>query len=341
MAKILNAYRMITAAVIKANADIPNQGDMTVVGTTVECVDITTQKIRNAIGAGVNTESGLATASGINHWSGFGPTKRTLTGGNSDTREIVNSDPTENYKQGDFAGYNHAAITPAWHNKASAEIDKWIDNGGNATFIASIDIGEVRYTEDLAAAGNIVGIALVAYEYGTSTVKAFGITNINDCGIAADLTAVTSSPVYLQTRYDLKVFFVSSLIYLDIVCRVPNITDGSCYVKIKQATHLTIDTAGFEVYPTNGNGDSGIGNFNLSAGQCSFDDAVDHSNSYTGLSIDAELLDWKGDRVGSLVNLFSGAYTAGTHIGYKVAQPAGTNIPSTGYWFKIVFTSTE
>ena len=58
MAKVLSAYRAFTAAQIKSRADVPNQADMTVVGTTVECVAITTTKIRNILASGLNLVKG-------------------------------------------------------------------------------------------------------------------------------------------------------------------------------------------------------------------------------------------------------------------------------------------
>jgi hypothetical protein len=58
MAKIITKYRGYTAAQLKSRASVPNAVDMTVVGNTVECVNINTTKIRNAIGASINSLTG-------------------------------------------------------------------------------------------------------------------------------------------------------------------------------------------------------------------------------------------------------------------------------------------
>lgn len=325
MAKVLNAYRLITAATIKANAEIPNQADMTVVGTTVECINISTTKIKNVIGHTNNKLSELCAAVGINHWSGFGPTKRTISGSGA-SGEIVNSDPTANYKIGDYPGYNHGAVTPGWNNKAAAEADKWIDSGNNVTFIADIQIGEARYAEDLAGIANIVGIALVAYEYGTTTVKAFGITSLSSCSIAANLTAVTTVGVTLQTRYDIKVFFVSSLTNLDIVCRVPNITDGSCYAKIKQATSWSM-TSGWNTTV----------DLRLNDGYLTINNA--YKNQYmVELTVTANLRNWLGEIVQS-VELYRAEYLANQDLDFY-AFCGMANIPNYGYSLSVDFVES-
>jgi hypothetical protein len=45
---IISAYRGFTAAAIKAKANIPAQADMTVVGTTVDCKNISVSMVRKS-----------------------------------------------------------------------------------------------------------------------------------------------------------------------------------------------------------------------------------------------------------------------------------------------------
>jgi len=155
MAKVISKYRAYTAAEIKARATVPDQVDMTVVSTTVECVAITTAKIRNAIGASFNAVGALNLSVLVNKWSGFGPTVRSVSAG-----LLVNSVGEAPHGMGEFAGYNHAAAAPDFYTSPLG-VTKSIIAGEAVHWEISIDIGEPKYSNEIVDyLSSVKGIAM-------------------------------------------------------------------------------------------------------------------------------------------------------------------------------------
>ena len=155
MAKVINAYRNFTASEIKARATVPDQVDMTVVSTTVECEKITTAKVRNAIGASFNAWGAFGLSSLVNKWSGFGPTVRSVSGG-----LLVNSVGAAPHGAGEFAGYNHAAAAPSFYTSPLG-VTKSIIAGEAVHWEISIDIGEPKYSNEIVGyLSSVRGIAM-------------------------------------------------------------------------------------------------------------------------------------------------------------------------------------
>lgn len=325
MAKIITKYRGYTAAQLKSRASVPNAADMTVVGNTVECVNINTTKIRNAIGASINSLSGLSQSPLVNVWSGFGPTVRTIVG-----QALVNSVGAAPHGMGEFAGYNHNARIPGWITSAPSG-DMWVNAGGDANFIVNVYVGEVQYQLISPA---IVGITLAIYNSAGNLV-AWGSRNFEDELVQDDVTSLTAtiSGVTIDATYTGKVWLVSDTSDFDdtqIICRLPNTSDFTQNVKIKALTNLTVNSNGFTVTSPG---------FNLPAGTCSFAEAY-NLTGYTNVRIVAQLFNWLWVQVGTDVEMYNDAYYPPDMIYVTPAKPNGDPVDAYGYHFVITFYLT-
>ena len=133
------AYRNFTASDIDGR--ISNTCTHSVNGSNVDCTDITVSKVRTVLGSSAYNLSSLCTATGVNHWSAWGPTTRAFSGG-----VLTNSDPSSSYSLGSFAGYHHDAITPVYESGGSNTYS-YKQSGSDMTFTCVLDIGEIRYDE--------------------------------------------------------------------------------------------------------------------------------------------------------------------------------------------------
>jgi hypothetical protein len=237
---VLSAYRGFTAAAIKSRASVPNQADMTVVGTTVECANIDIVKIRNALGISALDFVSQHQSADVNQWSGFGPTKRTIS-----SQALVNSEeaPRGLYE---FAGYNHNAVTPGWIGSAPSG-NIWVTPGGTAYITVDVNVGEVRYQE---IAGGIVGITLAIY-YGGS-LMGWASRNFESSSVQNDVTGLSVAlSTWVDGRtYTGKVWLVSDTTEFDdtqIVCRLPNTSDFTVTVNQMAATTVMVNDSGFTV----------------------------------------------------------------------------------------------
>ena len=95
MGKIRTAFRQITAATLKSKASIPAQTDITVVGNTIDCVNISLTQVKNVIGALTFSVYDVCRHDNVNVWSQFGPTIRSYSGVGTWSAALVNSKPTE------------------------------------------------------------------------------------------------------------------------------------------------------------------------------------------------------------------------------------------------------
>lgn len=325
MAKVITKYRGYTAAQLKNRASVPNAADMVVVGNTVECVNINTTKVRNALGASINSVSGLSRHVNINPWSGFGPTVYSVVGQN-----LVTAVGAAPHGLGEFAGYNHNARIPGWITSAPSA-DIWVNSGGDASFVVNVYVGEVQY-QNIAPA--IAGITLAIYNSAGNLV-AWGSRNFEDDLVQDEVTSLTAvlSGVTIEATYTGKVWLVSDTTEFDdsqIICRLPNTSDFTQTVKIKALTELTVNSNGFTVtYP-------GI---NLAAGTCSFAEAY-NLTGYTNVRIVAQLFDYLWNQVGTDVEMYNDSYYPPDMIYVTPAKPNGDPIDAYGYHFRITFYLT-
>ena len=325
MSKVITKYRGYTAAQLRTRATVPNLADMTVVGDTVECNNITTTKVRNAISAGVNSIGTLSESALVNVWSGFGPTIRSIVG-----QTLVNSVGAIPHGLGEFAGYNHNARTPGWITTAPSA-DIWVNSGGNASFIVDVYVGEVQY-QDIAPA--IAGITLAIYD-NTDTLVAWGSRHFDADLVQDDVTSLTAILVNatIERTYTGRVWLVSDTSEFDdsqITCRLPNTSDFTQTVKIKALTNLTVNANGFTV--TNPG-------HNLAAGTCSFAEAY-NLTGYTNVRIVAQLFDYLWTQVGTDIEMYNDSYYPPDMIYVTPAKPNGDPIDAYGYHFVITFYLT-
>jgi hypothetical protein len=335
MSKIRSAYRTYTASVIKSRSEVPDQTDMTVNGSDVECNNLTTTKTKNALGAATNKIGELSAHANINHWSCFGPTVRS-TYGSGYGKVLVNSDPVANFKKGDFAGYNHGAVTPGWQSggQAAAEANNWVNSGSQATCNANIDIGEIDWEGEMGA----IGVAMLIFDV-TDNIVGWGYTALSGIGsnfILSGTTTISGGIVLDKLDWYAMAFIVDQEItdpedvISAMICRVPNISTWEINLKVKVATDITVEASGWTV-------DTPA--FNLSAGTCGFNDAYKNVN-LSNLRIVAQLFDWNWSQVGSDVELFNDVYYANDQLGVLSGKPDGNPIDAYGYHFKILFYET-
>lgn len=262
MAKVRSTYRGYSAATLKSRATVPNAADITVVSSTIECVDITTAKIRNSVLSGVNTVRGNSTHANVNVWSAFGPTVRTAVAGLPLTRKLLtNTAPIDGEMGNDFAGYNHNATAPSFTVKGFDETD-YIIPGEDVVFYCTADIGEILYT-DITGAGVVTHVAFSVWDgttYIDSRVKAISaMTNLADFNTnAAD--RITVENITVSTVYTCKIEMLSEPAYdytgANTVCQVPGLEDWDVTVTVMEANGVYLSAPphwAFEGTPENFN----------------------------------------------------------------------------------------
>lgn len=140
MGKIINAYNEFTAQQIKDRADVPLQADMTVVGSTVDCSNISVSLIKNVLGVGDTAVSALCSSVNVNKFSGFGPTEWYRSGG------LLLSRIKTPYMIGSFAGYNHNAAVAGFVSDLSKPTTFDYTIGANSyTLGVSLQRGEIDW----------------------------------------------------------------------------------------------------------------------------------------------------------------------------------------------------
>lgn len=355
MGKLITIYRSYTAAQLKARASVPNQADMGVNSTTVDCTNITTTKVRNALAAAVNSVAALCNHLNVNHWSGFGPTIRTITPVNLlplDDKVIVNSDPQNggdgSSKLGDFAGYNHSAVTPGWltGGLAAAMADLWFDNNTPFQRTYNVILGEVDYniSGHPAALGVTVSIwtsADVLVGWASVNLSNTGSTNV---AITVNSSANQTQERTLYGRVHICDSYTNFASNGDnIICAVPNISKFTFATKIKLTTEWQFycGSPQGQTLPANWSlvGSPPPATMNRTAGTMTLYD-IESTQSYSNLKIVTRLFDWTWTQVGSDAVLFNQAYTAGQTVYGGVMDVGFPNIPATGYHFRIYFIYT-
>lgn len=231
MGKLIAKYRGFTPAAIKARADVPLQEDMVVSGDNLDCSNISMGHVGTIIGPGNLWD--LCRSDNVNVWSGFGPTARSVN-----AQALVNSKPSV-ARLGDFAGYNHQALTPGWLTGIPTG-DVWLPSvGGAPVFEAAVRVGEVRWSE-------IGAIGIVHAIYDGDTIVAYQGIDFDDALVQDDIIdiSVTLPFTTVQKTYTGRVWLVSHLIDYtdsDIVCRLPNTADYSRQVRLLPETTVVLD----------------------------------------------------------------------------------------------------
>ena len=339
MAKVISAYRGYTAAAIKARATIPGAGDMSIVGTTVECSNITTAKIRNAIGAAINAVRGLSIHANVNRWSGFGPTARAFSGYGQDAI-LVNSVAAAPHGTGEFAGYNHSAITPGWNVDPHGN-DYWINSGSQVEMPLDILVGEVNYV----AGGKVLGVLTNSAD----NICGWGTSLLDDFGDGATLN-VDTDPVYFaggitveQLNMKLKVYINDGTAITEaddidpsILCRVPGTDDAIVNIKIKAASEWHYDATGTHAPPGDWVQSGGEG-MNWTTGV--FDIGMLQSPSnFTLVKVIVYLYDWEYNLIGG-GTLWEDVYYATDEI-IGDLYLGMINIPAYGYHVVVIIEET-
>jgi hypothetical protein len=336
MAKVRNAYRAITAAAILARSS--NTCDMAVSGTTVSCTNVKMSKVKNVLGASTYSLVDLCTHNNINHWSGFGCTKRTVVSG-----FLQNSNMDSPYPLGNFACYNHDAPVPAYVGTGHTVTVRVYGVGATATKALSVTIGEPLYKgSDISNDESAVGVALTLWD--GQTFLGFGITDLDACTTGADLTA-ESQAISTTTTITGKIYLCNSLTVFDqnlsnVVCKLSGLTDFNFNAVVLVANYINVQNVGF----------MNSSNTVITAGECTFSSyngtltfpAMHKHTGEVGLVIYARLY----HQIAGLVEeqiVFSGDYVADDTIAgqtiYFTNACEGDTPPYAdyGYQFQLVF----
>lgn len=324
MPKVINGYRGFTATAVKTRAEIPDQVDMSNSGNDVNCNDITMTKIKNGLGASTTVLSELCTHTNINHWSGYGPTVRTVV-----SQALVNSDPTSNYTMGSFAGYNHGAITPGWITSAPTS-DLWIDAGSYPSFVADVYVGEVKWDE-VGSGG--VGVTHAVYN-GSGNLVAWGSRNFVGSSVQNDVTSLTATMSTSTTgaTYTGKIWIVDDTSDFDdsqIVCRLPNTSNYSRTVKVKQPSSVYYSSTGTQQPPSPWTNNNGALTMNWNTGYCTIGYDLETNNTYSNVRFTATLYNWLDTVIGS-GDIFNAGYNPLDSV-YGSIYLGMASIPAYGY----------
>ncbi len=341
MGKQRNTYRTYTTNVLKTRSEIPAQVDISEQSGYIDCVNISLNAVKGVLSASTYSLYDLCRHANVNHWSAFGPTVRS-TSGSDYAKECVNSDPTV-CKLGDFAGYNHGAVTPGWQTggQATAEANNWVNSGSQATCNANIDIGEVDWENEMGA----VGVAMLIFDV-TDNITGWGYTVLSGVGSNFTLsgeTTIGGGIVVDKLDWYAMAFLVDQTItdpadvISAVVCRVPNISTWEINLKVKVAIEWHYDETGTQTIPSpwTQNGTAGM---NWTTGY--FDiGMIATNNNYTNLKIYARLFNWEYTQVGSDAVIYNTSYTALDDITGS-ASVGMTDIPAYGYHVIVYFEYT-
>ena len=129
----------ITAITIKSRAEIPSSASMTVNGTNLDCNDINISQIASVIGSSYNDLGVLCQSSLVNKWSGYSPREFYISSGTMLDRLKTP------YSLGDFAGYDHAALSP-YLLSHTADFSIMETAGTTSTTVnASVMLGQINW----------------------------------------------------------------------------------------------------------------------------------------------------------------------------------------------------
>lgn len=336
MGKSRYTYRTYTTSQLKNRSSIPSTGNISEQSGYIDCTNISLNAVKSLLGESVASLWGCSQSTALNHWSGYGPTTRALSGSGY-SRVLVNSHPTI-ARLGDFAGYNHNAVIPGWQSggQAVAEANNWINSGSQATCNANIDIGEIDWQGEFSA----VGVAMLVFD-STDAIVGWGYTSLSGVGSNFTLSGTTTimgGIVVDKLDWYAMAFIVDQVITTpedvvsSVVCRVPNISTWEINLKAKAATFMLND--GYNGWTVSNP------SFNLSAGTAGFSDATKNTN-LTNIRVTVQLINWLGNSVGSEIEIFYQDNWSPTDQMFTCSgKPNGDPIDAYGYMFKLNFYET-
>lgn len=158
MGKTLNRVSYITAATVISNSDI---GTLTDNGNgTIDAVNIRMSDVHTVLANASYNLSVLCVDPNINMWANYSPVNLATDAG----LNLIRVNPVDNYRLGDFAGYNHQAITPISQRD---DITVWSSTQtGTTTISATVSVGEIDWNNrDVSLnAGGIENLAFILLE---------------------------------------------------------------------------------------------------------------------------------------------------------------------------------
>ena len=332
MGKIRDIYGPFSAANLKARSSIPAVTDITVNASNIDCVNIKASAVKSVLSASNYSLYDLCRHTNVNRWSAWCPVIRTYSG-TFPNEDIVNSVPTV-CRLGDFAGYNHSALTPGWQSggQASAQTDIWVDSGNQATVSAPICIGEIDWETE--GAGWVV---MLIYDEADGLVG-WGKTDISTVANNFTLTGTTdvSGGIVLNKTWYARMFICAAGLLAakeDVesasMCRIPNTTTFSVNIKVKAASTVYYSSTGTTQPPSPWVNNDGPLGMNWSTGYVTIGYDLQRNDSFTNVTFTATLRNWLGTTIGS-GDIFNDVYYALDSVSGS-AYLGMTSIPAFGY----------
>ena len=256
------AYRAYTPTNIKTRASVPDATDMEVYGSYVGCNRINTTKVETALGISLHKIKELEIDGAINHWSAFGPTVRTISGGSP--KMLVNNNPTR-YRLADYAAYNHAATAPFFITDPHDTMISILP-GETVHWEIAVDIGEAVYTgNDLVGReGDCTGIALSLWTddgnllFKTVSAVEHPMAEILDIETLTNEASFGEAPAYRLTGSDIHKISTPGVPYygnvhyrielVDLTPDVNEVTPAPSHYDWT-GTHIICQIPGLESFP--------------------------------------------------------------------------------------------
>jgi hypothetical protein len=160
--KSIISYGGFSASALKSRASVPDQSDMTVNGSNVDCINISIAKVHNAVQSSCLHLYGLCTSPRVNKWSAFGPRQWELG-------SVLESVVRTPYSLADFAGYNHNAQPPylvAYSNDFNFQ-----EGQQNVQFDASLFLNEIPWMNIPFLASVNMEVYVSGIYFGTSHIE--------------------------------------------------------------------------------------------------------------------------------------------------------------------------
>lgn len=337
MGKIRTAFRQITAATLKSKASIPAQTDITVVGNTIDCVNISLTQVKNVIGASTFSVYDVCRHDNVNVWSQFGPTIRIYTGVGTWSAALVNSKPTE-CKLADFAGYQHFTTSVPGYAFPENPKTVYVNSGSKATVLCDVNIGGFDYPD----VGSNPGIAFVLFDSG-GVIRGWSVISLNNQTETAYLSLDTIDVVSSSTSgwyagvYITTVDTILSPIDIQghVKCRLPNAATFTVNIVVRQPRVVIYAHTRTITPPSPWTASST--NMNWTSGELTISQ-LNSPNNETNLIVSASLVDFTNTEIGN-VEIFNRNYTAFSNIS-GTWYLGMTNIPTHGYTVTIFVSAT-
>lgn len=244
-----NTYRAYTAAELKARSTVPNAGDISVGSGNITCKYITTVKIRTSLGESINHIDDLSKSNKVNKWSGFGPYTRSVSGTpniRGDGAWLQHNKPTAHFKFGNFAGYNHNALTPSYYN-TNRTTTLIIQSGGTAIFDCALTLGELKFMDgDIAGESQVLGLAFIVWDGNTLIgYQVKDLETLKDT-IISSAFQITKTNVTVSKTYTCQIRLIKSKTDYNynptnVVCGITELPDYTKDVIVQAANHFYLN----------------------------------------------------------------------------------------------------